>query len=55
MIFELGKHLTSKCITELAMPLESVENSIIVSRIIPRFDNLNNKLNEVSNRLALIC
>ena len=43
---------TSKSIIELAMPLESDENSIVVSGIVPQFDNSNNK---IYNRLTLMC
>ena len=46
---------TSKSIIELAMPLESDENSIVVSGIVPQFDNLNKKINKVNNGLALMC
>ena len=36
------------------MPLESDGNFIIVSGIIPWYDNLNNKINKVNNHLALM-
>ena len=45
----------AKAIIELAMSLKTDENSVIVSSIVPRFDNLNNKANEVNNRLVHIC
>ena len=45
---------TSKSFPELAMPLESDGNFIIVSGIIPWYDNLNNKINKVNNHLALM-
>ena len=45
----------SKCIIKLAVPLKSDENSIRVCGVVPQFDNLNNKVNEVNNRLALMC
>ena len=37
------------------MSLKSSRSSIIVSGIVPSFDNLNKKASEVSNRLALMC
>lgn len=46
---------TSKSNIESAMPLESDENSIVVSGIVPQFDNSNKKINKVNNRLALMC
>ena len=45
----------AKAIIELAMSLKTDENSVIVSSIVPRFDNLNNKANEVNNRLVHMC
>ena len=36
---------TTKSIMKLAMPLTKDGNSVIVSSIAPRFDNLNNKAN----------
>ena len=45
----------TKSITELAMPLIKDGNSVIVSCIVPRFDNLNNKVNKVNNRLVIMC
>ena len=43
-----------KSITELAMPIKSDGNAIIVSGIVPQFDNLN-KVNEINNPLELAC
>ena len=40
-----------RSITELAMPLKENNNSVIVSGIVPRHDNLNNKETEVNNCL----
>ena len=37
------------------MALESGRNSIVISGIVPRYDNLSNKINEVNNHLALMC
>ena len=37
------------------MSLKIDENSVIVSSIVLRFDNLNNKANEVNNRLVHMC
>ena len=45
----------AKSIVDLAMLLKSSGSSVIVSGIVPRFDNLNNKASEVNNRLALMC
>ena len=45
----------AKAIIELAMLLKTDENSVIVSSIVPRFDNFNNKANEVNNPLVHIC
>ena len=45
----------AKSIVDLAMSLKSSGSSVIVSGIVPRFDNLNNKASEVNNRLALMC
>ena len=42
-------------ITELAMSLEDNDNSVMVSGIVSRHDNLNNKVNEVSNCFLLTC
>ena len=45
----------AKSIVDLAMSLKSSGSSVIVSGIIPRFDNLKNKASVVNNRLALMC
>ena len=45
----------ARSITEVAMPLKNNDNSVIVSGIIPRNDNLDNKATEVNNRLLLMC
>ena len=42
-------------ISELAMSLKDNDNSVIVSGIVPRNDNLNNKATEVNNCLLLMC
>ena len=42
-------------ITKLAMSLKDNDNSVIVSGMVQRHDNLNNKENEVNNRLVLMC
>ena len=45
----------ARSITEPAMSLKENDNSVIVSNIIPRNGNLNNKATEVNNRLLLMC
>ena len=45
----------TRSITELAMSLKDNDNSVIVSGIVPRNDNLNNKATEVNNRFLLMC
>ena len=40
---------------ELANSLKNKTNSIHVSLIVPRNDNLNNKVNEVNSRLTNMC
>ena len=45
----------ARSITELAMSLKDNDNSVIVSGIFPKNDNLNNKATEVNNRLLLMC
>ena len=42
-------------ITELAMSLKGNDNSVIVSGMAQRNDELNNKTTEVNNRLLLMC
>ena len=39
-------------IVELALSLKNENNNIYVSLIVPRNDNLNNKVNEVNSRLT---
>ena len=39
----------------LTISLKSNDSLVIVSGIVPRFDNLNNEATEVNNRLVLIC
>ena len=45
----------ARSITELAMSLKDNDISVIVSGIIPRHDNPNNKATEVNNYLLLMC
>ena len=45
----------ARSITELAMTLKDNDNSVVVSGIVSRNDNLNNKATEVNNRLLLMC
>ena len=45
---------SSEIYKRMAMLLKLDGNSIIVSDIVPRFDNLNEKANGLNNRLALI-
>ena len=45
----------AKAIIELAMSLKTDKSSVIVSTIVPCFDNLNNKANELNNRLVHMC
>ena len=47
--------LIARSIAELTMSLKDNDNSVIVSGIVPRNDNLNNKANEVNNRSLLMC
>ena len=44
----------ARSIAELAMTVKDNDNSVIVSGIVPRNDNLNNKATEVNNRLLLM-
>ena len=44
----------SRSVNELAMLLKDNHNSVIVSDIVPRHDNVNNKANEVNNSLVLM-
>ena len=45
----------AKSIIELAMSLIKDGNSVIVSGIVPRFDNVNSKANKGNNRLVVMC
>ena len=45
----------AKSIIDLTTSLKNSGNSVIVSGIVPRFDNLNNKATEVNSRLVLMC
>ena len=47
--------LIARSIAELTMSLKDNDNSVIVSGIVPRNDNLNNKASEVNNRSLLMC
>ena len=44
----------AKSIMDLTTSLKNNGNSVILSGIVPRFDNLNNKATEVNNRLVLM-
>ena len=44
-----------RSITELTMSLKDNGESVIVSGIVQKHDNLNNKATEVNNRLLLMC
>ena len=45
----------AKSIIELAMSLIKDGNSVIVSGIVPRFDNVDSKANKGNNRLVVMC
>ena len=45
----------AKSIMDLTTSLKNNGNSVIVSGIVPRFDNLNNKATDVNNCLVLMC
>ena len=45
----------ARSIVELALSLESKDNKISISLIIPRNDNLSNKASEVNSRLVHMC
>ena len=47
--------LIARSNAELTMSLKDNDNSVIVSGIVPRNDNLNNKASEVNNRSLLMC
>ena len=53
MIFKTPSQI-ARSFTELAMSLKDNDNSVIVSGIVPRNDNLKNKVAEVNNRLLLM-
>ena len=44
-----------KSIMDLTTSLKNYGNLVIVSGIVTRFDNLNNKATEVNKRLVLMC
>ena len=46
---------TAKSIMDLTTSLKKNGDSVVVSGIVPRFDNLNNKATEVNNPLVLMC
>ena len=39
----------------LATSLKNDDNTVTIYGVVPRLDNLNNKANEVSRRLVLMC
>ena len=45
----------ARSIIELALTLKSEDNKILISLIVPRNDNLDNKANEVKSRLIYMC
>ena len=45
----------AKATTDLATSLKNDDNTVTVSGIAPRLDDLNNKANEVNRRLVLMC
>ena len=45
----------AKATIDLATSLKNDDNTVTVSGIVPRLDDLNNKANEVNRRLVLIC
>ena len=45
----------ARSIIDLACSLKNDSNNIHISLIVPRNDNLNNKANEVNNRLINMC
>ena len=46
---------TAKARIDLATSLKNDDNTVTVSGIVPRLDDLNNKTNEVNHRLVLMC
>ena len=49
---EKGSSKSTNSVIELAISFIKDRNLVIVSSIVPRFDTLNNKANEVNNRLV---
>ena len=47
--------LIAKATIDLATSLKNDDNTVTVSGIVPRLDNLNNKANEVNHHLVLMC
>ena len=47
--------ILKKATINLATSLKNDDNTVTVSSIVPRLDNLNNKANEVNRRLVLMC
>ena len=45
----------AKATTDLATSLKNDDNTVTVSGIVPRFDDLNNKATEVNRHLVLMC
>ena len=45
----------AKAATNLVTSLKNDDNTVTVSGIVPRLDDLNNKANEVNRRLVLMC
>ena len=45
----------AKATIDLAISLKNDDNTVTVSGIVPRLDDLNNKANEVNHRLVLMC
>ena len=44
-----------KATIDLATSLKNDDNTVTIYSIVPRLDDLNNKANEVSRRLVLMC
>ena len=45
----------AKATIDLAISLKDDDNTVTVSGIVPRLDDLNNKANEMNRRLVLMC
>ena len=45
----------SRSVIDLALSLKSETNAVTISLILPRIDNLNNKVQEVNSRLINMC